>query len=109
MLFSRVQDAAVPGLQVKLLPIKMPCILIKAEEVVYMEATLFKTTKMCRTFFSHIDSYQFWKENNMHTNKWTASLVRKECVNFSKQPALTFDYDGEQLCIFNVKESKKQT
>lgn len=45
-------------LQVKLLPVTMPCILIKAEEKVYMEATLFKT-KMCQTFFSHIDSYQF--------------------------------------------------
>lgn len=81
--------------QVKLLPIMMPCILIKAEGKVYTEATLFKTTKMCQTFFSHIDSYQFWKENNMHTNEWAAYVARKECINLHRFLSMM-----ESNCVF---------
>lgn len=62
---------------------------------------------MCRTFFSRINSFQFWEEDNMHTNEWVAYVVRKECINFSKQPALIFQHDGEQMCIFSMWEKER--
>lgn len=57
MFFFRVQYAAVlekQGLQAELHPITMSCILIKTEEIVYMEVTLFKKKEnMCHFLLSY--------------------------------------------------------